>query len=150
MAISVSIGSSIVSIIFKNDHYRHKLFLFLCSCCGLFWLFGSMHYRDSFICLLTTLNVYLCLFTLSKTFSFFRFVCLIFLTLFFSLLFSYLRFEFLYIPFALLSFVVIIYALVHKSFHRDRILWLSGVFLFLFYCCCLPITFSSKHKISIN
>ncbi len=59
VALTGVISIKIVKAIWGNDKKRLRRFTYLYSFCGIFWLYASIHLRDSFILFSTTLLLYL-------------------------------------------------------------------------------------------
>lgn len=55
IASTALVGIKVVKTIFKNDSARINRFVFIYSSCGIFWLFGSIHLRDSMALFLITI-----------------------------------------------------------------------------------------------
>lgn len=102
IALAAVVGIKVLKILYGNDESRMMRFTLFFGLCGTFWLFASLHVRDSFILFAMTLFLY-CWVRYLAQFNVMNLV-LLFLATFVSFeIFGYLRYEFALIPFALLA-----------------------------------------------
>jgi len=101
VALSGVIGIKIIRIIFGNDEYRFRRLTLLVSSCGLFWLFASIHIRDSIILFFITALAYTWLHFLARPDLGYRLLQIILWSLLTSAFFGFLRGEFIFVPAAM-------------------------------------------------
>lgn len=90
----------IARIIFCNDYYKIKRLVHLFSLCGLFWLFESLHLRDSLVLLIVTILTFFWIFFLNNKTTSKSIILIIVTNLTSFLLFRFLRAEFTFVPIA--------------------------------------------------
>lgn len=96
LAIGCVIGVNIVKLIY-NEIRISRNFIVLYSLCAIYWLFGSVHIRDSFVVLLAISQFYFVIKYLKRK-SIQSFIVLVITTIISSLFFPFLRTEFYFIP----------------------------------------------------
>ena len=101
VAFSVAMGLRIVKAIFGADAVRIRRYLLLCSTCGIFWLFASLHVRDSMALFCVTLRAMFWDFYRQKP-SVRTLSVLAVATLVSFILFGLVRSEFLFVPLAMI------------------------------------------------
>lgn len=116
MSLSCVFGIKTIHSVFGRDDYKSQMFLLLFCSCGIFWLFSSVHVRDSFVVFFVAILFFLSVKqmvnnTLKNKLLFF--VSIVLLTLFFP----FLRTEFYFIPaFFLLCTFLPSFVLQYKKF----------------------------------
>lgn len=106
VALSGVVGIKMVRGIYGNDSYRFQRMIVLVSACGLFWLFASVHLRDSIVLLAITLLAYGWQYFLARPDIGWRLALVITLSVLSVLYFGYLRREFMFVPVAMSIAVV--------------------------------------------
>ena len=123
----------ITRIIFeKGKNYSQRVF-YLFSFCGIYYLFSSMHFRDSFVLLLFAFNILFALHFLKKPNSLYNLIKYILISFLLSFCFFFLRKEFVFIPlvFAFVNtFLLIIYKKSGISFVTKILLLVSSLIVF--------------------
>jgi hypothetical protein len=125
LAISCIIGVNIAKLI-KNEKKVLRRFSILFSICPLFWLFGSLHIRDSIVILLLISHLYYSMYFIFKktTKSFF---ILYISTIFTTLLIPFLRSEFFFVPILFFLLPIFIQLLVNRN--RNSHFFIFSIFL---------------------
>ena len=101
VTISSLIGLKMVKIIYPNDAERRNRFIIIYASCGMFWLFGSIHLRDSMALFSITLLLLFWITYLGKS-NFTNFIILIIASVVGILVLGFVRAEFVFVPGALL------------------------------------------------
>jgi hypothetical protein len=99
VGLSAAVGVSIVKLTFGNDRGRIDRFTWLCSFCGIFWLFGSLHLRDAAILFVTTGLLLAWVWYLREA-SLLKTIVLLVVNGFAGYLLGMLRTEYAFLPFA--------------------------------------------------
>lgn len=97
VTITSLIGLKIVKSIFPNDASRLSRFIIIYASCGMFWLFGSVHLRDSMALFSITLLQLFWIYYLGKS-SFINLINLIIATVMGFLVLGLIRTEFIFVP----------------------------------------------------
>lgn len=101
VALSAMMGVKIVRSIFGDDPTRIRRFTLIFSCCGMFWLFASLHLRDSMALLcVTSLTLFWTNYLVAPGRKTFVVLCVASIVA--LLLFGLVRTEFFFVPFAML------------------------------------------------
>lgn len=101
VAVSVVLGIKIVRGIFGEDASRIRRFTILCACCGIFWMFGSLHIRDSMaLFCVTFLSLFWVRYLADPGRANLALVCAATAVSF--VIFGLVRTEFVFVPFAML------------------------------------------------
>jgi len=101
VALAGVIGIKIVRKIFGEDEYRFHRLTILVAGCGLFWLFASIHVRDSVILLAVTALAYSWIHFLTKPDIGWRLMQVVVWSLAAGASFGFLRREFAFVPIAM-------------------------------------------------
>jgi hypothetical protein len=101
VALSVAIGLRMVKAIFGADPIRIRRYVLLCTTCGIFWLFASLHVRDSMALLCVTFLAMFWVYYLQHP-NMKTLIALVFATVIGFMLFGLVRIEFLFVPFAMI------------------------------------------------
>ena len=140
VAISGVFTVKIARIIFCNDIKKLRLLMHLFSFCGLFWLFSSIHLRDSLVLLFVTIITYFWIFFLCNKTTLKSIFLIIVINLFAFIFFRFLRVEFTFVPIAFL-----LAAMFSKYFtqikNKDYYLKSFLILIFLFFLILLTINF---------
>lgn len=135
VALSGVIGIKIIKIIFGNDEYRFRRLTLLVSSCGLFWLFASIHIRDSIVLLSITALSYTWLIFLARPDLGYRLLQVILWSLLAGAFFGFLRGEFIFVPVAMATAAVASMILGQVDKQRRRMVYglvLIGCTVFAF------------------
>ena len=99
-AVSLSglIGIKLIRLIYGNDLYRFNKFKLIMGWCGIFWLFASIHLRDSLVLLSVTSLLYPWLKFLRNPDFGFNFLLIFLVSVTVSYLLFFLRGEFIFVP----------------------------------------------------
>jgi len=92
------IGIKIVKKIFGDDGYRIDRFKTLISFCGIFWLFSSLHLRDSLIFFFISYLFFLWVKVFAENKFRLNIICAISISFLVSFIFVFLRGEFVLVP----------------------------------------------------
>ena len=101
VALSVAMGLRMVKTIFGADPVRIRRYVLLCATCGIFWLFASLHVRDSMALFCVTLLAMFWVYYLQRP-NTKTLIALAFATVIGFMLFGLVRVEFLFVPFAMI------------------------------------------------
>jgi hypothetical protein len=101
VTITSLIGLKMVRVIYPNDAERRSRFIIIYASCGMFWLFGSIHLRDSMALFSITLLMLIWIIYLGKS-NITNFIILIIASVVGILVLGFVRTEFVFVPGALL------------------------------------------------
>jgi len=101
VALSVAMGLRMVKAIFGEDPVRIRRYVVLCTTCGMFWLFASLHVRDSMALFCVTFLAMFWVHYLQNP-NIKTLVALAFATLIGFMLFGLVRTEFFFVPLAMI------------------------------------------------
>jgi hypothetical protein len=100
VALTGVVALKMARIVYDHDVIRFKRLILLFSLCGLFWLFASIHLRDSIVLLAVTALAYSWLYFLQKPDLSYRLIVVIASSLLAGAFFGFLRGEFIFVPIA--------------------------------------------------
>jgi len=142
MSLTAIIGVKIINTIFENKIEKAKNFILYFSSCGMFWMFSSVHVRDSFIVLFVSLLFFFAI--RQMIFHSLKYKIYFLLSiLLFSALFPFLRSEFYFIP----AFIFFCTFLPSILIEKKKI---YKYILFFILCLSLFLFFSSINLIEFN
>jgi hypothetical protein len=101
VALSVAMGLRMVKAIFGADPIRIRRYVLLCATCGMFWLFASLHVRDSMALFCVTFLAMFWVYYLQDS-NMRTLIALAFATVVGFVLFGFVRVEFLFVPLAMI------------------------------------------------
>jgi hypothetical protein len=132
VALSVAMGMRMLKATFGEDAERIRRYTLLCATCGMFWLFGSLHVRDSMalFCVTFLAMFWVCYLQAPglKTV-----VALSIATSIGFALFGLVRNEFMFVPFAMILAGTAAKILGTRDSGRRRV-WLYGAVSAVFVC----------------
>lgn len=123
----------IARILYCNDNIKIKRLIHLFSLCGLFWLFESLHLRDSLVLLTVTILTYFWVYFLNNKTTSKSVVLIIVTNLTSFVLFRFLRAEFTFVPIAF--FLSAMFAKFFIQTRNKKHFLKSLVISFFFFFC---------------
>lgn len=145
MALSCVISLKGISSFFDNDSKAIINYINIYSCCAIFWLFTSIHVRDSFIIFFTAILLYYCtIFVLRYDVK--SFITLLLIAVALTLIFPFLRSEFIFIPFVFFASTLSPFFFLVKE-KRDRNLRLIFLSVLMFILLSVFLYFSDYNPL---
>jgi hypothetical protein len=129
VALTAVVALKMTRLVFGFDPVRFKLLMLFFSACGLFWLFSSIHLRDSIILLLITTLVYVWLYFLQKPVLGCRLLFAVAASFLASTFLGFLRGWFAYLPIgiAIIAIVVLFFSAKSSTKFNKYILLFIGL-----------------------
>ena len=136
VALSVAMGLRMVKGIFGADQIRIRRYVLLCATCGMFWLFASLHVRDSMALFCVTFLAMFWVYYLQEP-NIKTLIALALATVIGFMLFGLVRTEFLFVPLAMIMAGIGAKTIGVRGEGRPRRWWFAGL------GACLVLALSS-------